>query len=303
MDRLRTIQIFIRVAELNSFTRAADSLGIPKSTVSAAVQELEARLRTRLLHRTTRRMHLSADGEAYLGWCRRVVDDIQETESRFRQRAARPSGRLRIDIPSRVARLVVVPRLPDFFHRYPDVQIELGATDQPVDLVREGVDCAIRVGTLPETQHSVRSLGSLSVVNCASPSYLARYGMPEALSDLERHWMIRYTPSSFGASEPWEYQDGEALRHARMRSRVTVNSAESYIACCIAGLGLIQAPAYDVVSHIERDELIEVLRSVRPGPMPLSVILPSTRSPTLRVAAFVDWVVPVLQAYTAVAEL
>lgn len=300
MDRLRTIQVFIQVVEQNSFTRAAETLGMPKSSVSAAVQALEDRLRTRLLHRTTRRMHLTADGEAYLEWCRRVLEDIQGTEARFRQRAARPSGRLRVDIPSRIARLVVVPRLPDFFRRYPGIHLEFGANDQPLDLVQEGVDCAVRVGELPDTQHSVHPLGELNVINCASPAYLARHGTPETLPDLENHWKIEYTPSTLAAGEPWECLEGDVARYVSVRSRMTVNSAESYVAACLAGLGMIQVPAYDAMGHIESGELVEVLSHLRPKPMPLSVILPSARSSTVRVKAFVDWVVPVLKAYTNV---
>jgi LysR family transcriptional regulator, regulator for bpeEF and oprC len=289
MDRLLTIQIFVRVAEVGSFTKAADDLHLPRSTVSAALKQLEHRLRTRLINRTTRSMHLTADGEAYLAWCQNLLSEIDDTELRFRQGGVRPQGTLRIDVPGRIARLVIAPALSEFFRLYPDIKLHMGVTDRPVDLIHEGIDCALRVGELKDSSLVAHRIGMLAVGSYAGPAYLERFGIPQSVDDLVHHYAVDYISPVSGRIDPWEYQDETGMHTLSMHSMVVVNCAESYIACCLAGLGLIQIPSYDAAKHLARGELVEVLPSLAPSPMPMSFVLPERRHTPRRVAAFVDW--------------
>lgn len=290
MDRLDALRIFLRIAETGSFTKAAADLQMPRSTLSTALQELEARIGTRLLHRTTRRVTLTSDGGAFYERGLRLVADFEETESLFREGSARPHGRLKVDAPGRVVRHVIAPALPDFFARYPEIELELGATDRAVDLVQENVDLAIRVGELGDSSLIARSLGHLELVNCASPDYLATHGTPATLADLAKHFAVNYASSFTGRIDPWEYQEGGERRTLELRSLVTVNNAESYIACCLAGLGLIQIPAYDVREELAAGRLVEVLPAWRAAPMPLTLLYPHRRHLSRRLRVFADWV-------------
>lgn len=286
MDRLQTMEIFVRVAEAGSFSRAAEQSHLPRSTVSAAVQALEARLRTRLINRTTRKMQLTPDGQEYLEWCQRLLADIQETEQRLSLQESRPRGRLRVDVPGRIAHHVIAPALPQFLARYPQIELELGASDRAVDLMSEGIDCAIRVGAVRDDSLVARPLALLRQGTFASPDYLARHGTPHTLDDLQQHQVVHY---GGGRTPTFDYHhDGEEIG-LPMHARVTVDCAQSYIACCLAGLGLIQIPAYDAREHVLRGELIEVLPNFTPAPLPMSALYPQRRYNARRVVAFIDW--------------
>lgn len=289
MDRLLNLQIFVRVVESRSFTRAADQLELPRSTISAAVKQLEARLGTPLLNRTTRRVSLTNDGSAYYERALRLLADFDEAETMFRRADSPPEGKVRADIPGRVARLILAPALPDFHRQHPQIELELGVTDRPIDLVEEGVDCAVRVGELAESGLIARRLGELDQVSCASPDYLARHGTPEKLADLQQHLAVHYASPLSGRVDDWECTDQGRSVAISMRSVITVNNAEAYIACCLAGLGLIQVPAYDVQTEIEQGQLIEVLPHNRPAPLPISVLYPHRRHRAPQVQAFVAW--------------
>lgn len=289
MDRIELFRTFTRVVECASFTRAADTLGMPRSSVSAAVIELEARVGARLLHRTTRKVSPTQDGAAFYERCQRLIADVEETEGLFRQSSVGPSGRLRIDVPGRIGRLIIAPALPDFLGRYPQIDIELRVTDRAVNLVEESVDCVLRVGPLGDSGLIARKIGDLPLINVASPGYLARYGTPAEPDDLGEHLAVNYASPSTGRVEDWEWIEEEELRTRAMRSRVTVNSAEAYIACCLSGLGLIQIPAYDVRSHIEADELVEVMPLHRAEPMPMTLLYPHRQHLSRRLQVFADW--------------
>lgn len=295
MDRVETMQVFVRVAETGSFTKAADGLGLPRATVSAAIQQLEASLGTRLLQRTTRRVHLTQDGSALLERCHQLLSDFEEISGLFRQTPAQASGKLKVDVPSRLARLVIAPLLPEFFKLYPDIELELRSTDRPINLVQEGVDCVLRVGQLENSSLVARPLGQFELSNCASPAYLQLHGTPRMPSELAQHWAVNYLSAASGRSAPWEYIEGGLLNTVEMRSRVTVNNAETYIACCLAGLGLIQIPAYDVRSHIDAGELLEVMPQARAGAMPVYALYPHRRHLSRRVQVFIDWAERLLQ--------
>lgn len=295
MDRVDLFRIFSRVVECASFTRAADTLGVPRSSVSAAVQELEGRVGARLLHRTTRKVAPTQDGAAFYERCQRVIADVEDTENLFRQTEAQPSGRLRIDVPGRIGRLIIAPALPGFLDLYPQIDIDLGVTDRAVNLVEDSVDCVLRVGPLSDSGLIARSIGKLPLINVASPAYLARHGTPQTLDDLDQHWAVNYASPSSGRVEDWEWIEDGTLRTLRMRGRVTVNSAEAYIACCLAGLGLIQIPAYDVRTHLEAGELIEIMPEHRAAAMPMTLLYPHRQHLARRLQVFADWLEKLLK--------
>lgn len=295
MDRIDLFRIFARVVECSSFSRAADLLGLPRSSVSAAVSELEARVGARLLHRTTRKVAPTHDGTAFYERCQRVIADVEETENLFRQTAARPSGRLRVDVPGRIGRLIVAPALPAFLGSYPGIDIDLGVTDRAVDMVEDGVDCVLRVGPLASSGLIARRLGELPLLNVASPAYLGAHGTPHMPADLARHLAVNYASPSTGRVEDWEWLEDGAPRSLPMRARVTVNSAEAYIACCLAGLGLIQIPAYDVARHITAGELAEVLPGHRAAPLPMTLLYPHRQHLSRRLQVFADWLETLLR--------
>ncbi|HRF84129.1 MAG: LysR family transcriptional regulator [Proteobacteria bacterium] len=299
MDRIDLFRVFTRVVDAGSFTRAADSLGLPRSSVSAAVAELEGRVGARLLHRTTRKVAPTHDGAAFYERCLRVIADVEETERLFRQGDAKPSGKLRVDVPGRIGRLVVAPALPAFLDEFPGIDLILGATDRAVDLVEESVDCVLRVGPLTDSGLIARTVGTLPLINVASPGYLARHGLPAGPDDLANHWAVNYASPASGRVEAWEWMEGGNLHTLPMRARVTVNSAEACIACCLAGLGLVQIPAYDVRRHLEAGELVEVMPDHRAEPLPMTLLYPHRRHLSHRVRVFADWLERLLRQQVA----
>lgn len=293
MNQLDAMQAFVRVAELSSFTRAAESLGLPKASASTAVRNLETELGTQLLHRTTRRVHLTADGQAFYERCKDLLDDMDELQSMF-QRAHALRGRLRVDMSSGLARHFVLPRLPEFLDEHPQLEIELSGTDRIVDVVREGFDCVLRVGTVEDSALAARRLGALPVVTCASAAYIARYGTPKKLEDLDAHRLVHYV-TTLGTRPPgFEYPTADGYRTRPMSGAVTVNSAEAYVGACLAGLGLIQAPRTGVAPLLDDGSLVEVLPHLAAEPMPVTLLYPQRRNLPRRVRAFMDWVAELL---------
>lgn len=289
MDRIDLFRIFLRVVDCASFTRAADTLGIPRSSVSAAIQELEARVGARLLHRTTRKVSATQDGLAFYGRCQSLVAEAEETENLFRQTNAQPSGSLRINVPGRIGRLVIAPALPEFLQRFPLIDIEFGMTDRAVDLIAERADCVLRVGALGDSSLVARPIGNLRLINVASPAYLREFGVPSTPAELPNHLAVNYASPTSGRVEGWEWLEDGVPRSATLRSRVTVNNAEAYIACCLAGLGLIQIPAYDVRHHLEAGELVEVMQAQRAPSLPLNLLYPHRAHLSRRLRVFVEW--------------
>lgn len=289
MDRIDLLRVFIRVASCGSFSMAADQLGLPRPTVSTAIQQLETRLGARLLHRTTRRVGLTRDGEALLERAQTLIADIEEIEQQFRPAGAAVSGRLRVDVPSRIARRIVAPALPGFLARHPALGIDLGSSDRMVDLVQEGIDCALRVGQLSPSSLVTRPIGSFRLINCASPAYLDRHGTPLGPDELGQHFAVDYVSAGSGRVLPWEWQQEGELRSCVLRSRAGANNAETYIALAVAGLGLIQIPAFDVREHLDRGELVQVLHAHNPAPMPVQLVYPHRRHLSRRLQAFAGW--------------
>ncbi|WP_199553808.1 LysR family transcriptional regulator [Sandaracinobacteroides hominis] len=289
MDRIDLFRIFTRVVECSNFTRAADTLGMPRSSVSAAVQELERRVGARLLHRTTRKVAPTQDGAAFYERCQSVIAEVESAENLFRHTAAQPSGRLRVDVPGRIGRLIIAPALPAFLDLYPQIDIDLGVTDRAVNLVEDSVDCVVRVGPLTDSGLIARPIGKLHLINVASPAYLERYGTPSLPGELENHWAVNYASPSNGRVQDWEWVEHGILHTMPLRGRVTVNSAEAYIACCLAGMGLIQIPAYDVRPHLAGGELIEVMPGYLAEPMPMTLLYPHRQHLSPRLQVFTDW--------------
>lgn len=289
MNQLDMLRTFLRVTELSSFTQAADSLGLPKANVSDAIRSLEDLLGTRLLHRTTRKVQATQDGLALYERAKDLLIDVDELESMFRRRKTVLSGRLRVDLPTLIARRIVVPRLGEFLHAHPKLEVELSSTDRRVDVVREGFDCVLRVGELQDSSLIVRPLGAVPVVNLASPAYLKRYGVPQTLEDLSHHRIIHYVPMLGARSPGFEYLDNGTYRTVAMTGSVSVNNADAYEAAALAGLGLIQAPLTCRNTLLTEGLLVSVLPGHRPAPMPVSLLYASRRHLSERVRVFMDW--------------
>lgn len=300
MDRLDQYRVFVQVAERGSFIKAAHALDMPRATVSAAIQQLETQLDTRLLHRTTRRVRPTSDGERLLLRVRALLADAEDIDGLFRSSLGEVSGRLVIDVPSRLARRLIAPALPELLRRHPRLQVMLGSTDRAIDLVREGVDCAVRMGELHDSSLVVKPLGHIALINCASPAYLREHGTPTHPDELGAHWAVDYASPTTGRKLPWTYvaNDGQA-RMADVRARVMVNNAESYIACSRAGLGLIQIPAFDVQHLLDAGELVDIMPAYRAAAMPIALLYPHRRQRSRRLTAFLSWFAALMQPHLA----
>ncbi|MFT8418970.1 MAG: LysR family transcriptional regulator [Acetobacter sp.] len=301
MDRIEQCRIFARVVETASFTRAAETLGLPRSTVSTAVQALEGRVGARLLVRTTRSVTPTPDGHAFYEHSVRLVADMDEAEDLFRRERGHVRGVLRVSLPARIGRLIVAPALPDFVAAHPGVRLELGVTDRPLNLTEEGLDCVLRVGPLHDSGLIARRMGWMTLLNVASPAYLARHGMPQTPADLARdgHLAVRYMSPANGRVEAWEWEESGALHTLDLPGPVTVNNAETQIACCLAGLGLIQVPAYDVRALLQSGQLCAVLPQWCAPAMPVALLYPHRRHLSSRLQAFAGWLEALMARHLA----
>ena len=297
MDKIHAMQLFIRVAELESFSRAADTLGLPKGSVSRQIQALENHLGTQLLHRTTRRVQLTQDGMIYYERAKDLLSNLDELDGLFHHDPASISGKLRVDMPVGVARNLVMPRLPVFLHHYPGLELELSSSDRLVDLIREGFDCVVRVGTLKDSGLIARPLGKLTQINCASPQYLARFGYPESLEDLASHAVVHYAVNLGTRPQGFEVATDNGTKWIKTGGMLTVNSTETYHAACLAGLGIIQVPRVGVRDALRAGTLVEVLPQYRAEPMPVSLLYPHRRNLSRRVHLFMEWLTGVMKDY------
>ncbi|MFK4442805.1 DNA-binding transcriptional LysR family regulator [Caballeronia udeis] len=290
MDKLDQYRVFTQVAEMGSFIKAAHALALPRASVSAAIQQLESNMGTRLLHRTTRQVRLTADGVQLLERVRSLLADAEDIDQLFHANQRKISGRLSVDVPSRIARRLIAPALPGLLRRYPRLQLALGSTDRAIDLVHEAVDCVVRVGSQRDSSLVARPLGRIALINCASPAYLREFGIPEQPGDLaEGHWAVGYASATTGRELAWEYPDANGEQQMAVSSRVIVNNAESYIACCRAGLGLIQIPRFDVQHLLDMGELVEVMPTFRASSMEISVLYTHRRQRSRRLNVFIEW--------------
>ncbi|MGE0788192.1 MAG: LysR family transcriptional regulator [Sandaracinaceae bacterium] len=292
---LAALRIFVHVAELGSFTRASEHLGISKARASTRVAELEAALGSRLLHRSTRAVSLTEDGQQLLPRAKRILREADELSTMFQPQPAL-RGRVRLDLPIRFARDHIIPRLPELLAAHPQLELLVSTTDRRVDLVREGFDCVMRVGHLPDSALMARRLGVLSMVSCASPAYLRRFGTPTTLDDLQRHYVVGYS-HSLGERPVFEYlEDGED-RDRPMRSLVTVNGTDAYMAACLAGLGIAQIPRLGVRASLASGELLEVLPDHTCAPLPVSLVRAAGARARRPVRAVMSWIEQVVSRH------
>ena len=290
------LRIFLRVAQHMSFSEAAAQMGLPKATVSMAVKRLEWRVGVRLLQRTTRRVQLTTDGQAFVRRGQDVLDDLDELEAMFHSDPANLAGRLRVDMPLGMARELVMPRLSEFLLKHPKLSLELSSTDRRVEPIREGHDCVLRVGSLLDSSLVARPVGRLEQINCLGASYVARRGTPRTLADLSAHDLVHYQPNLGDKCQGFEHVDPAtgALRQIAMGGPLSVNNSDAYLAACLGGLGLIQVPRHSVQALLASARLVEVLPEHRPPAMPISLLYPQRRQIPARVQAFMYWVEMVL---------
>ncbi|MDY0745618.1 LysR family transcriptional regulator [Paucibacter sp. R3-3] len=298
MSLITQIQTFHRVAELASFTQAATSLGLPKAAASTAVQALEAHLGTRLLHRTTRKVQLTQDGQAFYERSKDLLDDIDELTTMFQQQGGL-AGRVRVDMTTGLARNAVLPRLPELLAEHPLLELEVSSTERRVDLVREGFDCVVRAGPVGDASLIARPLAQMRMANCASPAYLKRHGVPKALGDLSSHLLVHYAGTLGARPVGFEREDGPAIA---MTGAVTVNNADAYQAACLAGLGLIQVPVAGVAELLAQGQLVEVLPQHPAPAMPLNLVYANRRNLSRRVRVVMDWLAAVISQHLEAAS-
>jgi DNA-binding transcriptional LysR family regulator len=292
MDKLSAMRAFVRVVEAGNFTKAADSLGVPKAQVSRLVLSLEEELKTLLLNRTTRRVTVTVDGGVYYERAARVLDDIEELESNLSHAKITPRGKLRIDAPSAIAYLILIPALHDFCVRYPDILIDIGISDQAVDLIGENVDCVIRAGELTDQSLVARRVGEIHRFVCASPAYLKRHGVPQHPSDLEddRHRVITYF--SHGSERlTYVLERGDERFEVHAPSTIAVNDSGAMLAAGLAGLGIARSAPFMAAPHLAAGTLQALLPEWSAGVWPLYVVYPPNRHVSVKLRVFIDWAV------------
>ncbi len=290
MDRVRQMEIFIQVMESGNFSRAANVLGVPRSTVTTVIQSLEDRVGTQLLLRSTRQMKATEEGHRFLATAREIVEAVNDTDRMFRPSDDRLEGRLRVDVPNRLGRRILIPALPEFLGEHPDLRIELSSSDSMVDLIAEGLDCIIRVGRPEDSEMICKKLGEFSVVTCCSPSYLQRHGPLDTSDQLNGHQMIRYGPSLPTRPSSIAQKRLAEMVELPVSETVTVNNAEAYYAAARAGLGIIHAPAFEVEEYLSSRELVTVAHDITIPKQQLSFLYTKRRNIPVRVERFRDWV-------------
>lgn len=296
MDKLRAMQVFVRIVEANSFTRAAETLGLPRAALTATIKNLEAYLGTTLLQRTTRKLALTPDGADYHAQCVQILDAVALAEQGFRAGAGKPRGTLRVDLPDAVGRHVVLPHIAAFAEAWPELALTLSFSDRLVDLTQEGIDCALRVGDLQDSSLVGRQVGSMRFVTCAAPAYLERNGVPQGIDDLRHHQGIVHFSGRTGRPFDWDFLvDGELVK-AQVPGRIAVDNADANVACALQGLGITQAARYQVRGYLARGELVALLADTPPAPMPVSLLYPRGRMAAPKLRVFAEWLTERLAA-------
>lgn len=302
MDRFDAMQAFARVVEAGSFTKAADTLRLSRSTVSALVRQLEAHLRVKLLHRTTRQVSVTADGAAYYERVVHLLGDLDDAETSLSGATAAPRGRLRVDVPSPFARTLLVPALPDFHACYPDIQLDLGVSDRRVDLVGEHVDCVVRGGLITDPSLVARHIGDLQLGVYAAPRYLQRMGTPahpHALEDSD-HRIIGFLWARTGRPLPYAMRRGDESVGVHGRYVVALDDGNAYLAAGLAGLGVLWLPTYMADTHVAQGELVALFEDWTLAPMPLHLAFPPNRHVSAKLRVFIDWIVELVDRHLPV---
>ena len=290
MDQLNAMRAFVRVVEVGTFTRAAELLDLPKPTVTKLIQQLEGHLHAQLLNRTTRRVTVTMDGAAYYERALRVLGEIDELDQSMTSSQARPSGRLRIDVSASFATDIILPALPGFHARYPEIQIDMGLSDRPADLIGENLDLAIRAGAIDDQSLIARRIGEMMLITCATPDYLAKHGTPQHPRDLEDgHLAIGYRRAGTSRIMPFTFASARETIEIQGNHVVSLNDGTGYVAAGLAGLGVMQVPTFMAMAHIATGRLVPVLTDWCTKPKPLHIIYPPNRHLSNKVRVFVDW--------------
>jgi len=303
MDRFDAMQAFARVVETGSFTKAAETLHLSKTSVTQLVQQLEARLRVRLLNRTTRKVNVTADGAAYYERVLRLLADLDDAETSLSGASSQPRGRLRVDVPSPLARLVLVPALPAFHARYPDIQLDMGVSDRIVDLIDENVDCVVRGGDMADQSLMARRVADLRLGVYAAPAYLERAGPPSHPAELEdtHHRIVGFLWSRTGKAFPYAMRRGGERIHVQGRHVLAVDDGNAYLAAGLAGLGVLWLPDYMSRPHVDSGELVPLFQDWRLDPMPMYVAFPPNRHVSAKLRVFMDWITGLMGQYAPAA--
>jgi LysR family transcriptional regulator, regulator for bpeEF and oprC len=290
VNQLMAIRAFTRVVEAGSFTRAAESLGMPGATLSKTVRELEAHLGVRLLERTTRRVSVTAEGVLYYEKAGRLLRDLEDIDASFGATGDAPRGLLRVDVGGASARDVLIPALPGFMQRYPDIHLALGVSDRPLSQISEHVDCVIRIGALADASLLSHPLGEAQVVTCASPAYLERHGVPGHPDELRHgHRLVSFLSSMSARPFPFRFARGDEHVEIIGEHALGINESSTHLAAATAGLGVIQTFVHAALPALDCGTLVEVLPQWRPAALPLRLIYPQTRHMTHRLRVFVEW--------------
>lgn len=303
MDRFDAMKAFVRVVEAGSFTKAAQTLHMSRTSVTQLVQQLEARLRVRLLNRTTRQVNVTADGAVYYERVVRLLAELDDVETSLPNASTLPKGQLRVDVPSPLATLILVPALPAFHARYPDLQLDMGVSDRMVDLIGENVDCVIRGGELTDQSLMARRVGDLQLGVYAAPAYLQRAGVPAHPRQLEdaHHRIVSYRSSRTGGAFSYAMRrDGESV-NLHGRHVLAIDDGNAYLAAGLAGLGVLWLPDYMAKAHVARGELAVLFEDWRIAPMPLYVAFPPNRHVSKKLRVFIDWVAELMAQHAPVA--
>ena len=294
MDQLQAIRVFVRIAEAGSFAKAADTLDLPRSSVSKLLQDLEQHLGVKLVERSTRALTITPEGEAYRDQAVGLLADLDQMDAAAGSARASPRGRLRVDVGSSLANVVIIPALPDFRVRYPNIELLLGVNDRPADLIGEGVDCVIRGGALSDTSLIARRLSTLDSVTCATPAYLDAHGVPTHPSELETgHVSVSYFFPQTGKSIPMYFTKGDESCEIHARSAVSVSESTAHIQAVLAGLGIAQTFRFSSQHHLDAGRLVPVLDDWTPPAHPLHLVYPATRHPNAKLRTFADWAVEI----------
>jgi LysR family transcriptional regulator for bpeEF and oprC len=281
MDRLKAMQVFVRIVEANSYTKAAETLDLPRAALTATIKKLEAFLGTQLL---------TADGADYFKKCLDILQAVEDAEGAYRgQSAARPKGRLRVELPGAVGRHLVMPHIGAFCRDYPEIDLVVSLSEQVKDLTREGLDCSLRVGDLQDSSMIGRRIGSMGFLTCASPAYLAAHGVPRTLDDLHAHRGVTHFSGRTGRPFDWDFVADGRVVTVTVRGAIAVNDPDAYIICALQDMGLIQAARYQVRHHLASGALVEVLHEMPPTPMPISLLYPQGRMASPRLNVFAAW--------------
>lgn len=274
---------FVAVAETESFTAAAKQLGISTAQVSRQVSALEARLMTKLFHRTTRKVSVTEVGNTYYQHCRQLLDGLDTAERMVTNLHSTPTGKLKITAPVTYGERSIAPLVNDFLVKYPELTIQLHLTNVKVDLIDEGYDLAIRLGKLNDSSMMAKRLSSRTLYVCASPAYLSTYGIPHSISELDRHNCLQ------GTLDYWHFQEEGKVRNVRIKGSLNCNSGRGLVDAALKGIGIVQLPDYYVVPFIESGELISLLEQNREADEGIWALYPHNRHLSPKVRLFLDY--------------